>query len=94
MASFPEPLQVILDTLGVNQVAGPIQDGQGVSLYMVCSVDNPEKDSLPTKAEIKEGLEQKEFSRQAGRLLNKIMATARIAITHEDPKDELKKNAK
>lgn len=94
MASFPEPLQVILDTLGVNQVAGPIQEDQGVSLYMVCSVDNPEKDSLPTRAEIKEGIEQKEFSRQAGRLLNKIMATARIAITHEGPKDELNKNSK
>ncbi len=91
MTNFPEPLQVILDKVGVNQVAGPIQDERGISLYMVCSVENPEKDSLPTKAEIKEGLEQREFSRQAGRLLNKIMATARIAITHEDTKDEPKK---
>ena len=94
MANFPEPLQVILDRLGVNQVAGPIQDGQGVSLYMVCSVENPEKDSLPTKAEIKEGIEQREFSRQAGRLLNKLMAIARIAITHDDIKNEAKKNIK
>ncbi len=87
MTTFPEPLQVILDKVGVNQVAGPIQDEKGASLYMVCSVENPEKDLLPTKAEIKEGLEQREFSRQAGRLLNKLMATARIAITNEDTKE-------
>lgn len=94
VASFPEPLQVILDKLETNQVAGPIQEGQGVSLYMVCSVENPEKDSLPTRAEIKEGLEQREFSRQAGRLLNKLMAIARIAITHEEIKNEVKKDVK
>ncbi len=93
MANFSEPLQVILDKVGVNQVVGPIQDERGASLYMVCSVENPEKDHIPTKAEIKEGLEQREFARQAGRLLNKLMATARIAITHEDLKDN-KENLK
>jgi peptidyl-prolyl cis-trans isomerase SurA len=87
MANFPEPLQVVLDKVGVNQVAGPLQNERDISLYMVCSVENPEKDLVPTKAEIKEGLEQREFARQAGRLLNKIMATARIAITHEDSRE-------
>ena len=80
-------MQVVLDKVGVNQVAGPLQNERDISLYMVCSVENPEKDLVPTKAEIKEGLEQREFARQAGRLLNKIMATARIAITHEDSRE-------
>ena len=87
MASFPEPLQVVLDRVGVNQVAGPLQNERDISLYMVCSVENPEKDLMPTKAEIKDSLEQREFARQASRLLNKIMSTARIAITHEDSRE-------
>lgn len=91
MLSFPEPLQVILDKVTVNQVIGPIQEDQAVSLYKVCAVENPEKDPLPTKVMIKEGLEQKEFSRQAIRLLNKLMSTARIVITYEDRKN-YKKN--
>ena len=84
LASLPEPLQVVLDKVGVNQAAGPIQDGQIINMYMVCSVENPEKESLPTREQIKESLEQREFSRQAARLLNKIIATARVAITDED----------
>ncbi len=83
MADFPEPLQVILDKVGANQTVGPIQEGQDVSFFMVCTTKNPEKDTMPGKQEIKEMLEQKEFSRQAMRLLNKILAVARIAITDE-----------
>lgn len=93
MSSFPEPLQVILDQVTVNQVIGPIQEERAVSLYKVCAVENPEKDPLPTRAEVKEGLEQKEFSRQAARLLNRLMSTARIVVTHEEHKKD-KKNIK
>jgi parvulin-like peptidyl-prolyl isomerase len=85
MASFPEPLQVILDKVGANQSTGPIQNGPDVNFFMVCTVKNPEKETMPSKKEIKANLEQKEFSRQAIRLLNKIMSVARIAITNEAP---------
>jgi peptidyl-prolyl cis-trans isomerase SurA len=83
MTSFPEPLQVILDKVAPNQVAGPIQDGSEVSFFMVCTVKNPEKETLPSKKEIKIMLEQKEFSRRATSLLNKFMSVARIAVTDE-----------
>ncbi|MEI6188628.1 MAG: hypothetical protein WCP46_09125, partial [Alphaproteobacteria bacterium] len=83
MTNFPEPLQVILDKVAPNQVAGPVQDGSEVSFFMVCTVKNPEKEILPSKKEIKLMLEQKEFSRRASSLLNKFMAVARIAVTDE-----------
>lgn len=80
MSNFPEPLQVILDKVAVNQVVGPIQEEGNVGLYMVCSVENPEKDPVPTLSEIRESLEQRELSRQAARLLNKLLSMARIII--------------
>ncbi len=83
MTNFPEPLQVILDKVAPNQVAGPIQDGSEVSFFMVCTVKNPEKEVLPSKKEIKQMLDQKEFSRHSSRFLNKIMSVARIALTDE-----------
>ena len=72
MSSFPESLQVILDNLSPGQVAGPLQDGSEVNFLMVCTVKNPAKDTLPSNAEIKEMLEQKEFQRQAMRILKSI----------------------
>lgn len=83
MSNFPEPLQVILDNVAPNQAVGPIQDGQEVSFFMICTVKNPERETLPNKKEIKSMLEQKEFSRHAMRFLNKIMSVARIAVTDE-----------
>lgn len=89
MSDFPEPLQVILDNLAPNQVAGPVQDGPEVSFFMICTVKNPEKEEAPDKKEIKQMLEQKEFSRHAMRFLNKMMSVARIAVT-DDEKDSVK----
>ena len=83
MANFPEPLQVILDNVAPNQVVGPIQDGNEVSFFMVCTVKNPEKETAPSTKEVKIMLEQKEFSRHAMRYLNKIMSVARIAVSDE-----------
>ncbi len=90
MSSFPEPLQIILDKVAVNQVAGPIQEDKAVGLYMVCSVERPERDPVPTHKEIKENLEQRELSRQASRLLNKLLSTARIVMISEESRGKNK----
>ena len=91
IGSLPEPLQAILDNASVGEAIGPFQDGNTANIVMVCSVEEPEKQAMPSEQEIKEGLEQKEFSKHATRFFNKIMATARVTIIERN--GELKNQA-
>jgi peptidyl-prolyl cis-trans isomerase SurA len=84
IGALPEALQAILDKATVGEPIGPFQDGNTVNVIMLCSVEAPAKEILPTDKDIKENLEQKEFSKHATRLLNKITATARITIIEKD----------
>lgn len=79
-----EALQAIIDKATVGEAIGPFQDGNTVNVIMLCSVEAPAKEILPTDKDIKENLEQKEFSKHATRLLNKITATARITIIEKN----------
>lgn len=80
LGALPEALQAILDNAPVGEAIGPFQDGNTANIVMVCSVEEPAKQEIPSSQEIKEGLEQKEFSKHATRFFNKIMATARVTI--------------
>lgn len=91
MSYFSEPLQVILERVTANQVVGPIQEEGAVGFYMVCAVEAPRKDPVPTAQEIKDSLEQRELSRQAARFLNKLLSTARIIIISPEEQKKIRR---
>lgn len=80
LGAMPEAMQIILDKASVGEIVGPIQHEDTLNMFMICSVEEAEKEKIPSEKEIKEELEQKEFSKHATRFLNKILATARITI--------------